>query len=51
MKVLVVDDELPILEAVAYNLRKEGYETVTATMLNSAGAGAVGVPEPYLFWT
>lgn len=31
MKVLVVDDEIPILEAVAYNLRKEGYETVTAT--------------------
>jgi DNA-binding response OmpR family regulator len=30
MKVLVVDDELPILEAVAYNLRKEGYETLTA---------------------
>lgn len=31
MKVLVVDDEIPILEAVAYNLRKEGYETLTAT--------------------
>ena len=30
MKVLVVDDELPIVEAVAYNLRKEGYATVTA---------------------
>ncbi len=31
MKVLVVDDEAPILEAVAYNLRKEGFETVTAS--------------------
>src|SRR5258708_16517136 len=31
MKVLVVDDEIPILEAVAYNLRKDGYETLTAT--------------------
>src|SRR5262249_4815975 len=31
MKVLVVDDETPILDAVAYNLRKEGYETLTAT--------------------
>ncbi len=30
MKVLVVDDELPIVEAVAYNLRKEGYQTLTA---------------------
>src|SRR5436853_2217253 len=30
MKVLVVDDELPIVEAVAYNLRKEGYQAVTA---------------------
>ena len=30
MMVLVVDDEMPILEAVAYNLRKEGYETLTA---------------------
>ena len=30
MKVLVVDDELPIVEAVAYNLRKEGYEALTA---------------------
>jgi DNA-binding response OmpR family regulator len=30
MKVLVVDDELPIVEAVAYNLRKEGFETLTA---------------------
>jgi phosphate regulon transcriptional regulator PhoB len=29
--VLVVDDELPIVEAVAYNLRKEGYEALTAT--------------------
>src|SRR5512143_2396946 len=31
MKVLVVDDEQPIVDAVAYNLRKEGYETVTAS--------------------
>jgi phosphate regulon transcriptional regulator PhoB len=30
MKVLVVDDELPIVEAVAYNLRKEGYQALTA---------------------
>ena len=30
MKVLVVDDEQPIVEAVAYNLRKEGYEALTA---------------------
>ncbi|HSV73869.1 MAG TPA: response regulator transcription factor [Chthonomonadales bacterium] len=31
MKVLVVDDELPIVEAVSYNLRREGYEALTAT--------------------
>ena len=31
MKVLVVDDELPIVEAVAYNLKKEGYSVTTAT--------------------
>ena len=30
MKVLVVDDETPIVDAVAYNLRKEGYEALTA---------------------
>jgi len=30
MRVLVVDDEQPIVEAVAYNLRKEGYEALTA---------------------
>ncbi|HZT43812.1 MAG TPA: response regulator transcription factor [Chthonomonadaceae bacterium] len=30
MKVLVVDDEQPIVEAVVYNLRKEGYQTLTA---------------------
>ena len=30
MKVLVVDDEAPIVEAVAYNLRKEGYQALTA---------------------
>ncbi len=31
MKILVVDDEMPILEAVAYNLRKEGYVALTAS--------------------
>lgn len=31
MKVLVVDDELPIIESVAYNLAKEGYQTLTAS--------------------
>ena len=31
LKVLVVDDELPILEAVAYSLKKEGYAVITAT--------------------
>jgi phosphate regulon transcriptional regulator PhoB len=30
LKALIVDDELPILEAVAYNLRKEGYISLTA---------------------
>src|SRR5207248_7606682 len=30
MKVLVVDDETPIVDAVAYNLRKEGYEALSA---------------------
>jgi phosphate regulon transcriptional regulator PhoB len=30
MKVLVVDDEQPIVDAVAYNLRKEGYRALTA---------------------
>lgn len=30
MKILVVDDELPIAEAVAYNLRKEGHEPLIA---------------------
>ncbi len=30
MKVLVVDDELPIVEAVAYNLKKEGFRVLTA---------------------
>jgi DNA-binding response OmpR family regulator len=30
-KVLVVEDEVPIAEAVAYNLRKEGYQTLIAT--------------------
>lgn len=31
MKVLVVDDELPIVEVIAYNLRKEGYHSCIAT--------------------
>lgn len=31
MKVLVVDDENPIVEAVAYNLRKEGFQALTAS--------------------
>ena len=31
MKVLVVDDEAPIVESVSYNLRKEGYEALTAS--------------------
>ena len=35
MKVLVVDDEAPILDAIAYNLRKEGYEALTADDANS----------------
>lgn len=30
LKALIVDDELPILEAVAYNLRKEGFISLTA---------------------
>jgi phosphate regulon transcriptional regulator PhoB len=30
MKVLLVDDEQPIVEAVAYNLKKEGYSVITA---------------------
>src|SRR2546423_2623218 len=36
MKVLVVDDEAPIVEAVAYNLRKEGYEALTASDADQA---------------
>jgi DNA-binding response OmpR family regulator len=31
MKVLVVDDELPIVESVSYNLRKEGYQAFAAS--------------------
>ena len=30
MRVLVVDDEIDILELLEYNLRKEGYEVITA---------------------
>jgi phosphate regulon transcriptional regulator PhoB len=30
MKVLVVDDEAPIVEVITYNLRKEGFQTVSA---------------------
>ena len=30
MKILVIDDEAPILESIAYNLRREGYEVLTA---------------------
>jgi phosphate regulon transcriptional regulator PhoB len=30
MKILVVDDELPIVEAVSYSLQKEGYIVLTA---------------------
>ncbi len=29
-KILIVDDETPIVEAVAYSLRKEGFQTATA---------------------
>jgi len=30
MKVLVVDDEAPIVEVIVYNLKKEGYQTCAA---------------------
>ena len=36
MNVLVVDDERPILEAVAYNLRKEGHEALLAADVDEA---------------
>ena len=29
-KVLIADDEPDILEIISYNLRNEGYETITA---------------------
>ncbi|HEX5322955.1 MAG TPA: response regulator, partial [Capsulimonadaceae bacterium] len=29
-KILVVDDERPIVEAICYNLKKEGYQFSTA---------------------
>jgi DNA-binding response OmpR family regulator len=35
MKILLVDDEPPIIQALEYNLRREGFETVSA---NSGGA-------------
>jgi len=38
MKVLVVDDERPIAEAVAYNLRKDGYEPLIAADAEDAMA-------------
>lgn len=31
MKILVVDDEAPIVQAITYNLRKEGYEPLAAS--------------------
>jgi two-component system, OmpR family, alkaline phosphatase synthesis response regulator PhoP len=40
-KVLIVDDEPDILEFLQYNLKKEGYEVVTA----SDGKQAIGVAE------
>lgn len=31
MKILIVDDELPILDSLGYNFEKEGYEVIKAT--------------------
>ena len=30
MEILVVDDEMPIVELIKYNLRKEGFSVITA---------------------
>ena len=40
-KILIVDDEPDILEFLKYNLRKEGYEVVTA----GDGKQAIAVAE------
>jgi len=34
--VLLIDDEIPLCESLAYSLRKEGYEVTTATDGHSA---------------
>ena len=36
MKILVIDDETPILESIAYSLRKDGFDVLTA---DDAGEG------------
>ncbi|MEY2828300.1 MAG: hypothetical protein RIQ33_158 [Bacteroidota bacterium] len=36
LKILIVDDEIDILDFIAYNLSKEGYETITAKNGNEA---------------
>ena len=40
MKILIVDDEKPILELIKYNLEKEGYSTIIAENATSALAKA-----------
>ena len=35
-RILLVDDEIPLCESLAYSLRKEGYEVTTAPDGNSA---------------